>query len=145
MSTRCAFISSSPSSNTANSPMGPAPMMRTSVLIGSAMSDPYLSLMGFFADGGRECLACSPRQGKRRKRRDEWSAPDGSSGVGWRQLGLPLRRPHREPVKFLAHLDLARQPRIRLHIVGEVEHVLFHRRRLADLRAPVLLDVHAAG
>src|SRR5262249_26165973 len=34
MSTRCARTSSRPSSNTANRPHGPAPMMRTSVLIG---------------------------------------------------------------------------------------------------------------
>src|SRR5262245_14761019 len=33
MSTRCAFISSRPSSNTAKSPTGPAPTMRTSVLM----------------------------------------------------------------------------------------------------------------
>src|SRR3989304_9847367 len=33
MSTRCALMSSRPSSNTANRPMGPAPMIRTSVLI----------------------------------------------------------------------------------------------------------------
>src|SRR5947207_547727 len=35
MSTRCDFMSSRPSSNTAKSPQGPAPMMSTSVLIGS--------------------------------------------------------------------------------------------------------------
>ena len=38
MSTRCAFMSSRPSSNTANKPIGPAPIMTTSVLIGSVMS-----------------------------------------------------------------------------------------------------------
>src|ERR1700687_5368312 len=35
MSTTCALRSRRPSSNTANSPMGPAPMMTASVLIGS--------------------------------------------------------------------------------------------------------------
>ena len=35
MSITCAFMSSRPSSNTANSPHGPAPMISTSVLIGS--------------------------------------------------------------------------------------------------------------
>src|SRR5271163_2455799 len=37
MSTRWALMSSRPSSNTANSPHGPAPMMSTSVLMGSVM------------------------------------------------------------------------------------------------------------
>src|SRR5215813_4022295 len=35
MSITCAFMSSRPSSNTANSPHGPAPMISASVLIGS--------------------------------------------------------------------------------------------------------------
>src|SRR5262245_3726000 len=35
MSTRCAFMSSRPSSNTANRPHGPAPMISTSVLMGA--------------------------------------------------------------------------------------------------------------
>src|SRR4051812_47977310 len=38
MSTRCAFMSRRPSSNTANSPHGPAPIISTSVLITSLMS-----------------------------------------------------------------------------------------------------------
>src|SRR3954452_14661068 len=47
MSTRCAFMSSRPSSNTANSPQGPAPMMSTSVLIGSVMRySPQASFTG---------------------------------------------------------------------------------------------------
>src|SRR5262249_23137413 len=40
ISTRCALISSRPSSNTANRPTGPAPMIRTSVLIVSLITLP---------------------------------------------------------------------------------------------------------
>src|ERR1700722_10851447 len=61
------------------------------------------------------------------------------------QLGLPLRRSHGQPVEFLAHLDLARQPRARLHLIGEIEHVLFHRRRLADLLPPSVVNIDVAG
>src|SRR5436190_21235687 len=47
MSIRCAFISSRPSSNTANSPHGPAPMITISVLIGSLMTRRLLSRLPF--------------------------------------------------------------------------------------------------
>src|SRR5580692_737176 len=60
-------------------------------------------------------------------------------------LSLPLRRSHGQPVEFLAHFDLARQPRARLHLVGEIEHVLFHGRRLADLLAPGVVDIDVTG
>src|SRR5580704_2216814 len=60
-------------------------------------------------------------------------------------LSLPLRRSHGQPVEFLAHLDLARQARARLHLVGEIEHVLFHGRRLADLLPPGVVDIDVAG
>ena len=42
-------------------------------------------------------------------------------------LSLPLRRRDHEAVEFVAHLDLARQPRIRPHVEAEIQHVLFHR------------------
>src|ERR1700730_3071904 len=61
------------------------------------------------------------------------------------KLGLPLRRSHGQPVEFLAHLDLARQARARLHLIGEIEHVLFHGRRLADLLPPGVVDIDVAG
>src|ERR1700722_17810626 len=61
------------------------------------------------------------------------------------KLGLPLRRSHGQPVEFLAHLDLARQPRARFHLIGEIEHVLFHGRRLADLLPPGVVDIDVAG
>src|SRR4051812_6656807 len=47
MSIRCAFMSSRPSSNTANNPHGPAPMITTSVLIGSLMMKRLLSRLPF--------------------------------------------------------------------------------------------------
>src|SRR3954462_529362 len=47
MSTRCAFMSNRPSSNTANRPHGPAPIISTSVLIASLMSASFrLNLAG---------------------------------------------------------------------------------------------------
>src|SRR5271168_1043464 len=60
-------------------------------------------------------------------------------------LCLPLRRVHRQPVKVVAHLDLARQPRIGLNLVGEIQHILFHRRRFANLLAPGFLDIDVTG
>ena len=42
-------------------------------------------------------------------------------------------------------LDLAGQPRIRPHVVTEVEHVFFHRRRFAGLFAPGLIDIDVTG
>ena len=50
-----------------------------------------------------------------------------------------------ETVELVGHLDLAGQPRVRLHVVAEVEHVLLHRRRPADLLAPRLVDIDVAG
>src|SRR3990172_10354061 len=61
------------------------------------------------------------------------------------KLSLLLRRAHHQPVELFAHLDLARQPRIRPHVVAEVEHVLFHRRGRAYLLAPSLVDIDVAG
>src|SRR3972149_4072496 len=61
------------------------------------------------------------------------------------KLSLLLRRAHHQPVELFAHLDLARQPRIRPHVVAEVEHVLFHRRRRAHLLAPSLPRIDVAG
>src|SRR6187399_3045755 len=78
--------------------------------------------------------------------------PDTRPGMTWmvrrenkRRLSLPLRRPHYEPVKLVGHLDLARQPRVRFHVVAEIQHVLFHRRGTADLVAPGLVDINMAG
>src|ERR1700704_6523337 len=58
---------------------------------------------------------------------------------------LPLRHAHHQAVKLVRHLDLAGEPRVRLHVVAEVEHVLLHRRGLARARAPGLLDIDMAG
>ena len=63
----------------------------------------------------------------------------------FRTSGLPLRRRHHEAVEFVAHLDLARQARIRPHVETEIQHVLFHRRRRADLLAPGFVDIDVAG
>src|SRR6266545_8142505 len=106
MSTRCSCMSSRPSSSTANSPIGPAPMMNASVLIDSVMRRPL-----------------SARARSR----------------------LALRGAHHQPVEHLAHLDLAREARVRLHVEGEVEHVFLHRRGLAGLLLPALVDVDVTG
>ena len=50
-----------------------------------------------------------------------------------------------EAVEFVGDLDLARQPRIRPHVEAEIQHVLFHRRRRADLLAPGFIDIDVAG
>src|SRR5208337_1660416 len=62
-------------------------------------------------------------------------------------IDLPLlsRRRHDEAVELLADLDLAGEPRIRPHLEGEVEHVLFHLRGLADLLRPLRRDIDVAG
>src|SRR5690348_7898836 len=60
-------------------------------------------------------------------------------------LRLLVRRAHDEPVEFVRDLDLARQPRVLAHVVAEIEHVLFHRRRPAGLLAPGLVDIDVAG
>src|ERR1700733_10620072 len=59
--------------------------------------------------------------------------------------GLPLRRSDGQPLKLIAHLDLARQPRIWFHVVGKIEHIFFHRRRLANFFSPRLFDVDVAS
>src|SRR5262245_61533191 len=56
MSTRCALISSRPSSNTAKSPTGPAPTMRTSVLMVSLIDTSLRSSSCLFAQYPRAAL-----------------------------------------------------------------------------------------
>src|SRR6266446_2070518 len=84
----------------------------------------------------------SPR--RRRNLAREHAAGDRGVRFPWWCSGLPLRRRHHETVKRVAHLDLARQPRIRPHIEAEIQHVLFHRGRRADLLAPGLIDIDMA-
>src|ERR1700757_5095978 len=112
MSIRWHFISSKPSSNTANRPTGPAPIITTSVLIGSLISYPSpVRLSKIVGDG--DCLARPPPHGKGRQN-------EGRAAGGWRfRLGLAARRRDHEPVEFLGDLDLARQARMRLHLEGE--------------------------
>src|SRR5262245_34742449 len=98
MSTRCVFMSSRPSSNTAKSPHGPAPMISTSVLIGSLMRCRETSLV----------LLC--RYGV--------ASPMCSSRAGWR-LRLPLGRAHHQPFELGGDLDLAGQARVRPHVESE--------------------------
>ena len=58
--------------------------------------------------------------------------------------GLPLGGADHEAIKGFGHFDLARQPGIRLNPIGEVEHVFFHRRRLANRLAPSVINVDMA-
>src|SRR5208283_3602952 len=60
-------------------------------------------------------------------------------------LSLSGRRRHDEAVQFLAHLDLAGEPRIGTHLEGEVEHVLLHLGGLADFFGPVFCNIDVAG
>src|SRR5262249_24283134 len=129
MTITCAFMSSRPSSNTANSPHGPAPMIRTSVLIGSLITFSRRLACGcvlIWVIVARMCSGAAAR-------------PLVST------LGLPLGRAHHQAVELGRHLDLARQARVRLHVVAEVEHILLHRRRFTHRRAPRLIDMHVAG
>ena len=61
------------------------------------------------------------------------------------ELCLAFRRRHHEAIEIVTHLDLARQPRIRPHVEAEIQHVLFHRRRRADLLTPGFIDIDMAG
>src|SRR5215813_210109 len=137
MSITCAFMSSRPSSNTANSPHGPAPMINTSVLIGSLMcSRGDLIAAALIWVMLRECVAAASSY---------LSSPHILRNFKSTTLGLPLGRAHHQAVELRRHLDLAGQARVRLHVVAEVEHVLLHRRRLAHRLAPCCIDMHVAG
>ena len=67
--------------------------------------------------------------------------------ISWNNacLGLACRRGDHEAVEIFAHLDLAGKSRIRLNFKRKVEHVFFHRRWLAHLFAPSLIDIDVAG
>src|SRR5262245_42681751 len=99
MSIRWHFMSKRPSSNTANRPTGPAPMMATSVfaIVVLVIAPPKLlppaTFSGSTADGQ------SP----------------GSSST------LLLGHLNDEAVQLVPHLDLAGQPRIGAHVEGEVQ------------------------
>src|SRR6476646_11915598 len=86
-----------------------------------------------------------------RKRGPSWSPAGacprecGDGNERERRLSLLVGRAHHQAVKLLAHLDLARQPRIRPHVVAEIEHVFFHRRGIAGLGAPGFVDIDMAG
>src|SRR5580658_5990811 len=92
------LMSSRPSSNTANRPIGPAPMMTASVLMISVM-------VSALPGGGADHQAVERRR----------------------------------------HLDLAGQAGGRPHLECEIEHVLFHLRRLADDLAPFRRGIDVAG
>src|SRR5215468_976070 len=136
MSITCAFMSSRPSSNTANSPHGPAPMISTSVLIGSLMcSRGGLIAAALIWVMLRECVAAAS------------SYPSSLHilrNFKSTTLGLPLGGAHHQAVELRRHFDLAGQARVRLHVVAEIEHVLLHRRRLAHRLAPCCIDMHVA-
>src|SRR6516164_4341835 len=59
--------------------------------------------------------------------------------------GLTFRRANDKTLELGSDLDLAGQPRALLYVVAEVEHVLFHRRRLSHHSAPRLLDIDVTG
>src|SRR5262245_58315408 len=143
MSVTCAFMSSRPSSNTANSPHGPAPMISTSVLIGSLIAFSRRLACGYVLIWviGRRIGSGTAASAPAINVVFGFEVPRGAH----RTLGLPLGRAHHQAVELGRHLDLARQARVRLHVVAEIEHVLLHRRRFAHRRAPRFVDMHMAG
>src|SRR5688500_2370740 len=123
MSIRWHFMSNRPSSNTANRPTGPAPTIRTSVLMTVLMRVRPRQL---------RTQACpNTRMATMRPRGRHVSA-------------LPLRNRHDQPIQFVPDLYLAGQPRIRPDFIGKVEHVLFHRLRFAHGIGPRLVDIDMA-
>ena len=52
---------------------------------------------------------------------------------------------HDKAVQLVAHLDLARKPRIRPAFPGKIQHVFFHDVGLADGRFPGVIDIDMAG
>src|SRR5690606_3918013 len=50
-----------------------------------------------------------------------------------------------QAVEVVRDPDLARQAAVRLHVRGEVEHRLLHRRGAAGLGLEVLVDIDVAG
>src|SRR6201996_114805 len=67
------------------------------------------------------------------------------SFIGGVLLVLLFGHAHDQAVQRIGHLDLARQARIGLHVLGEVEHRLLHGRGLARLRQPGVVDIDMAG
>ena len=59
--------------------------------------------------------------------------------------GLLFGRVDNKPFKRLAYTNLTGKPRIRPHIIGEIEHVLFHRFRRTDSLSPSRIDIDMAG
>jgi hypothetical protein len=62
-----------------------------------------------------------------------------------KNLSLPLRYGHDKPIQLIAHLDLTRKPRVWPHIIGKVEHVLFHDSRFARDSRPSVINVDMAS
>src|ERR1700720_797013 len=83
------------------------------------------------------CVAVAPYREKP-QRGNGWDARRG-----W--LSLALGYPNHQPVDLRRHLDLPGQPRPRLHVVAEIEHVLLHGRGLAHDRPPSLVHIDMAG
>src|SRR4029077_4903243 len=77
--------------------------------------------------------------------KEESSAAVFKITLGLITLGLARRGGHNQPIKVVAHLDLAREAGIRPHLESEVEHIFFHRRRFADLLTPGLVDIDVAS
>src|SRR5262249_59283640 len=115
MSITCAFMSSRPSSNTANSPHGPAPMINTSVLIGSLMcSRGGLIAAALIWVMLRECVAAAS------------SYPSSLHilrNFKSTTLGLPLGGATHTAVGLRRNLGLAGHARVRLHDLYALPHL----------------------
>jgi hypothetical protein len=65
--------------------------------------------------------------------------------AGSQRRPLAFRRIHDESVQLLRDADLATQPGTRADFARELQHVVFHFARGADLRSPFLIDQDMAG
>src|SRR6202035_54792 len=133
MSIRWHFMSSRPSSNTANRPHGPAPMMSTSVLIGSFTARINLATSILAAGAARSnCRRLSSRCDRTGKGavcalsrglagaldavdpHEEIAAP--RARIEARGSGLTFLHRHHQPVERVGHLDLAGELLARPHV-----------------------------
>src|SRR5579883_1952866 len=135
-------MSSSPSSNTAKSPAGPAPMITTSVLIVSVILLGSSSNLRAFIELRRGSMG--RRAAQRARLTPSRPAPSFLTSAGKAASALLLGGFDDKPLEFRCYFDLAREPGIRLHFVGKIEHVLFLLGGLADEALPFLIDIDMA-
>src|SRR5580658_4232577 len=68
-----------------------------------------------------------------------------SAGNSLRELALACRRPDDQAVNLGCDFDLTREPRIWLHVISKIEHILFLRARLARQGHKSFIDIDMAS